>query len=71
MIFHHEQTHQLSYSSLPYIEQECQESLILGKIHIQQNWNEYKYLYIKLNFRELCCSKLSGLHPLDNMAVIH
>ena len=31
---------QLSHSSLSSIEQECLESLIQGKIHIQQNWNE-------------------------------
>ena len=31
---------QLSHPSLPQIEQECQESLIQGKIHIRQNWNE-------------------------------
>ena len=26
--------------------------------------------FVKLNFRELCDSKLTGLHPLDNMAII-
>ena len=31
---------QLSNPSLSHIEQECQESLIQGKIHIQQNWSE-------------------------------
>ena len=31
---------QVSQPSLSHIEQECQESLIEGKIHIQQNWNE-------------------------------
>ena len=36
---------QLSHPSLSHIEQECQESLTQGKIHIQQNWNEsLKYL---------------------------
>ena len=36
---------QLSHLSLTHIEQECQESLIQGKIDIQQNWNEgLKYL---------------------------
>ena len=30
---------QLSHPSLSHIEQECQESMIQGKIHIQQNWN--------------------------------
>ena len=28
-------------------------------------------IFVKLSFRELCDSKLSGLHPFDNMAVIH
>ena len=27
--------------------------------------------FIKLSFRELCDSKLSSLHPFDNMAIIH
>ena len=27
--------------------------------------------FVKLSFRELCDSKLSGLHPFDNMAMIH
>ena len=63
---------QLSHPSLSQIEQECQESLIQGKIHIQQNWNEgLKYLYIKLSFREMCGSELFGLYPFDNMAIIH
>ena len=28
-------------------------------------------IFIKLSFRELCNSKLSGLHAFDNMAIIH
>ena len=28
-------------------------------------------IFVKLNSRELCDSKLSGLHPFDNMAIIH
>ena len=28
-------------------------------------------IFVKLNLRELCYSKLSGLHPFDNMAIIH
>ena len=31
---------QLSHPGLSHTEQECQESLIQGKIHIQQNWNK-------------------------------
>ena len=26
---------------------------------------------VKLSFRELCDSKVSGLHAFDNMAIIH
>ena len=28
-------------------------------------------IFVKLSFRELRDSKLSGLHPFDNMAIIH
>ena len=28
-------------------------------------------VFLKLNFRELCDSKLSGLHAFDNMTIIH
>ena len=28
-------------------------------------------ILVKLSFRELCGSKLSGLHPFDNMVIIH
>ena len=28
-------------------------------------------IFIKLSFRELCGSKLSGLHPFDGMVIIH
>ena len=28
-------------------------------------------IFIKLSFRELCSSKLFGLHAFDNMAIIH
>ena len=28
-------------------------------------------IFVKLSFRELCGSKLSGLHSFDNMAIIH
>ena len=36
----------MSYPSLSHIDQECQEILIQGKIHIQQNLNEdLKYSY--------------------------
>ena len=28
-------------------------------------------IFVKLCFRELCDSKLPGLHPFDNMTIIH
>ena len=28
-------------------------------------------IFVMLSFGELCGSKLSGLHPFDNMAIIH
>ena len=28
-------------------------------------------IFIKLSLKELCDSKLSGLYPFDNMAIIH
>ena len=59
----------LSHPGLSHTEQECQESLIQGKIPNQQNSNEsLEYLQ---SFKELCGSKLSGLVAFDNMAIIH
>ena len=51
---------QLSHPGLSHTEQECQESLIQGKIHNQQS-----------QASESCDSKLSGLHAFDNMVIIH
>ena len=28
-------------------------------------------IFVKISFRELCDSKLSGSHPFDNMVIIH
>ena len=28
-------------------------------------------IFVKLSFRELCDSKISGLHPFDNIAIVH
>ena len=28
-------------------------------------------IFVKLSFRELCDSKLSGLHAFDNITIIH
>ena len=52
----------MSHPGLSYTEQECQQSLIQGKIRNQQNLNEGI---------DLCDSKLFGLHAFDNMAIIH
>ena len=60
---------QLSHPGLSHTEQKCQESLIQGKIHNQQN--SRPRIFLKLSFREFCDSKLSGLHPFDNMVIIH
>ena len=57
---------QLNHPSLSGIEQECQESLIQEKIQIEQNW-----IFVQLSSRELYGSKLSGLHPFDNIDIIH
>ena len=57
---------ELSHPGLSHIEQECQESLIQGKIHMQQI-----QILIKLSFAELCDSRLSGLPPFDNLAIIY
>ena len=66
---------QLSHPGLSHIEQEFQESLIQGKIHNQQNSNEglkYSKSYAKTkSLKQLCDSKLSGLHAFDNMTIIH
>ena len=58
---------QLIYPSLFCIEQECQESLIQGKI--STNFKERSWILAKLSFRELCNSKLTDLHPFNNMAI--
>ena len=29
------------------------------------------WIFVKLSFRELCDSNLYGLHPFDNVALIH
>ena len=28
-------------------------------------------IFVKQSFKKLCSSKLSGLHPFNNMAIIH
>ena len=61
---------QLSHPGLSHTEQEYQESLIQGKIHINKIRTNIR-IFIKLSFRELYDSKLSGLHAFDSMVIIH
>ena len=47
-----------------------------GEFVSRKNSNSTKFerkplIFVKLCVRELCDSKLSGLHPFDNMAIIH
>ena len=42
-----------------------------GKDSQSTNIERRPQIFVKLSFRELCGSKLSGLHPFDNMAIIH
>ena len=36
-----------------------------------KKFEERPQIFVKLGFRELCNSKLSGLHVFDRMAIIH
>ena len=47
------------------------EEFDLRKIHNQQYCNDGPQIFLKLSFIELRGSILSGLHPFDNMAIIH
>ena len=38
---------------------------------VNLSWAPRLQIFVKLSFRELYNSKLSGLHPFDNMAIIH
>ena len=47
-----------------------------GKFDSRQDSQSTKFeqrprIFVKLSFRELCDSKLSGLHAFDNMVIIH
>ena len=61
----------MSHTNLSHTEPECQENLIRGKIHIKKKIKQKPLIFIKLSFRQLPDSKLSGLHAFDNMAIIH
>ena len=61
---------QLSHQGLSHTEQECQENLIQGMTCKQKNLNE-GLKFLKLSFRELGDSKLSGLQAFDCMVIYH
>ena len=47
-----------------------------GKLYSRKDTQSTKFerrpqIFVKLSFRELCNSKLSGLHAFDNMVIIH
>ena len=47
-----------------------------GKFNSRKDLHSAKFkqrrqIFVKLSFRELCDSKLSGLHPFNNTAIIH
>ena len=42
-----------------------------GKDSQSTNFKQRPQILVKSSFRELCYSKLSGLHVFDNMAIIH
>ena len=62
---------QLNHPGLSQAEQKCQENLIQGKIRNQLKFEQMPQMFVKLHFRELCDSKLFGLHTFDNMTIIH
>ena len=43
----------------------------LGKDSRSTKFEEKPQIFAKLSFRELCDSKLFGLHPFDNMVIIY
>ena len=54
----------------------CHRARISGELDSRKDSQSTKFerrarIFVKLNFRELCDSKLSGLHTFDNMAIIH
>ena len=47
-----------------------------GEFNSRKNWQSIKSerrprILVKLSLRELCNSKLSGLHAFDNIAINH
>ena len=49
---------------------------MLGEFDSRKDWQSTKFkqrpqIFVKLSLRELCNSKLLGLHAFNNMAIIH
>ena len=47
-----------------------------GEFHSRKGSQSTKFeqrprIFVKLSFRALCDSELSGLNPFDNMAIVH
>ena len=47
---------------------------MLGKFDSRKDSHSTKFerrprIFVKLSYRELCDSKLSGVHPFDNMGI--
>ena len=62
---------QLSHPGLSHIR-----AITSGEFDSREDSQSTKFerrpqIFVKLSFRELCDSKLSGLHAFDNMAIIH
>ena len=66
----YEYQNQLSHPGLSHTEQECQE-FDSRKDSQSTKFERRPQIFVKLSFRELCDSKLSGLHAFDNIAIIH
>ena len=54
----------------------CHTAQMSGEFDSRKDLQSTKFqqrpsIFVKLNFRELCDLKLSGLHAFDNMAIIH
>ena len=61
---------QLSNPGLSHIQEECRESFIQGNICNQQTSNE-GFEYSSSQALDSSNSKLSDLHTVDNMIIIH
>ena len=63
---------QQSFLEISPVQQEVQkESLIQDKDSHSIKFERRPLVFAKLSLREVCDSKLSGLHSFDNIAIIH